>query len=344
MTDWITRRERHIPEDELHAYLDQALSRSQCAEIETHLSACKLCQARRATVAALRDRTTALLSGLTPRPVIVPPSFQQLRERQSRLLTIAIWRARFQRASLWAAGVVAAVGAGWIARTVLDPHRVTVSAPVVAQETAAPAPSPAPAPADATTELEKEATPVSTLAQRPPSPATRAATGRSSRAVVPAPRLQLASAVIPVSYARSAEPSPPPQTTSTNEPFSRIWRVVPWEDALQLAGSNLPFIEGIPVVGVLVQPGGPGERPTVIVAQQDQSGEVIQSIEGPVAKVNELLKRQTTEVHASEAARTPPDYLEGPGGILRRGLRILTVTGRLSVDSLNALARVATMR
>ena len=26
---------RHIPEDELHAYLDQGLSRSQCVEIET---------------------------------------------------------------------------------------------------------------------------------------------------------------------------------------------------------------------------------------------------------------------------------------------------------------------
>src|SRR5258706_16282923 len=98
MTAWTIRTERHIPEDELHAYLDQALSRSQCAEIETHLSACKLCQARRATVAALRDRTTALLSGLTPRPVIVPPAFQQLRERQSRRLALAVWRAPPQRA------------------------------------------------------------------------------------------------------------------------------------------------------------------------------------------------------------------------------------------------------
>ena len=43
MTGSITsRREsmRHIPEDELHAYLDQALSRSQCVEIESHLAAC----------------------------------------------------------------------------------------------------------------------------------------------------------------------------------------------------------------------------------------------------------------------------------------------------------------
>jgi hypothetical protein len=101
----------------------------------------------------------------------------------------------------------------------------------------------------------------------------------------------------------------------------------------------------LPVVGVLLQPGAPGERATAIVAQQDPSGEVVQSIEGPVAKVNELLRLQATPgMHASETARTPPDYLEGSGGGMRRSLRILAVMGRLPVDSLNALARVATMR
>jgi hypothetical protein len=100
----------------------------------------------------------------------------------------------------------------------------------------------------------------------------------------------------------------------------------------------------MPVVGVLLQPGAAGERPMVIVAQQDAGGEVIQSIEGPVGKVNDLLQRQTApDIHSSEPARTPPDYVDGAGGV-RRALRILTVTGRLSSDSLNALARVATIR
>jgi len=44
---------RHIPEDELHAYLDQGLSRSQCVEIESHLAACPSCQAARDGIAAL---------------------------------------------------------------------------------------------------------------------------------------------------------------------------------------------------------------------------------------------------------------------------------------------------
>ena len=42
---------RHIPEEELHAYLDQALSRSQCVEIESHLAACPSCQSLRDGIA-----------------------------------------------------------------------------------------------------------------------------------------------------------------------------------------------------------------------------------------------------------------------------------------------------
>lgn len=349
MTEWTIRPERHIPEDELHAYLDQALSRSQCAEIETHLSTCKLCQARRAAVAALRDRTTALLSGLAPRPVIVPPAFQVLRERQSRRLILAMWRARLQRASLWAAAVVAAVGAGWMARSVLDPHRTSVAPPVLADAPVAPTasadvPPSATVPVDATAELERQATPMPIREQGAPQLASRPPVPRSSRAVVPAPRLQLASVVTPVAYS-SAPETRIPNRAASDDPFNRVWRIVPWEDALQIAGSSLPFIEGLPVVGVLFQPGTGGERPTVIVAQQDQGGEIIQSIEGPVAKVDELLRRQATpDMHASEYTRTPPDYVEVPGGAMRRSLRILTVTGRLAMDSLNALARVATMR
>ena len=104
------------------------------------------------------------------------------------------------------------------------------------------------------------------------------------------------------------------------------------------------FIEGMPVLGVLFQQGERGERPTSIVAQQDPSGEIILSIEGPTGKVNDLLKRQSSpDFHASEFTRTTPDYVDETGR-MRRNNRILTVTGRMSVDSLNALARIATIR
>src|SRR4051812_50126505 len=71
---------RHIPEEELHAYLDQGLSRSQCVEIESHLASCPSCQGARDGIAALRDRTTALLAKLAP-PRGFPPAFETLQAR-----------------------------------------------------------------------------------------------------------------------------------------------------------------------------------------------------------------------------------------------------------------------
>ena len=100
---------RHIPEEELHAYLDQALSRSQCVEIEHHLAGCHVCRAERDGIAALRDRTTALLVAAAPRR-IRPRPYAHLSaahiERASR-------RTRLLRGAGWAASVVAAIGLGW---------------------------------------------------------------------------------------------------------------------------------------------------------------------------------------------------------------------------------------
>jgi len=99
---------RHIPEDELHAYLDQALSRSQCVEIESHLAGCPSCRATRDGIAALRDRTTALLSRLAP-PRRVPMGFEALRHQGDLRASI---RRRRIRAAAWAASLVLAVGTG----------------------------------------------------------------------------------------------------------------------------------------------------------------------------------------------------------------------------------------
>jgi len=101
----------HIPEDELHAYLDQALSRSQCVEIESHLASCPACQMQRDRIAALRDRTTAMLAVLAP-PVSLPPSLETIRVRAGVLQTR---RHRLVRVGSWAASVIVALGLGWTA-------------------------------------------------------------------------------------------------------------------------------------------------------------------------------------------------------------------------------------
>ncbi len=77
MTGWNTKPVRHIPDDEVHAYLDQALSRSQAIEIERHLARCPTCQSRRDEAAALRDRTTAILARLGSPPSVVAPPFEE---------------------------------------------------------------------------------------------------------------------------------------------------------------------------------------------------------------------------------------------------------------------------
>src|ERR687889_1151549 len=100
---------RHIPEEELHAYLDQGLSRSQCVELESHMAACPSCQAARDGIAALRDRTTALLARLAP-PRAFPPLFDTLRRRAA--IEVSTRRRRVQRGA-WAASIVAAVAFGW---------------------------------------------------------------------------------------------------------------------------------------------------------------------------------------------------------------------------------------
>ena len=78
----------HIPEEALHAYLDQALSRSRCVVIESHLAACPQCRASRDSIAALRDRTTLLLGRLSPERRI-PPSLEELGRRQAAIAAAA---------------------------------------------------------------------------------------------------------------------------------------------------------------------------------------------------------------------------------------------------------------
>jgi len=332
---------RHVPEEELHAYLDQALSRSQCVEIETHLARCGHCRAVRDDTAALRDRTTALLATLTPRPLILPPPMAELMSRRpvsvgSRLSV------RTRRLGLLAAGVLGAVGAGWLARSVSLPIDVD---PPVPMATALPA-----------TPLSTPITTVETIAEAPPPPPVSqprrlelarkpAEDSAPPEAIAPAPELTLVSAVAP-----DGEGSPGGASVTALPPvaapagFDRLWRSVEWEDALVLAGGSLPFINGLPVLGVLLQPGQPGERPVVIVSQQHPSGEILRSIEGPVEKITEFLQRPAEPgLNASEPARTTPDYIESRG-VTRRVLRALAVTGRLRADSLTALARAAALR
>lgn len=331
---------RHIPDDELHAYLDQGLSRSQCVEIESHLAACPSCQANRDGIAALRDRTTALLAQLAP-PRSFPTPFETLRRRAA--LEVSARRRRLHHAA-WAASVVAALVLGWTASLLLrgpDSGSVAgrreqgVIGQAAASQSTAPAalpaavaPSrrsdpagPAPRPAPRSGRPSRRATPAAQAAQVPLPP------------VAPAPTLQLSSVDV--------------SSASKELELDGMWRTVSWDGAQAEAGDQLPHIDGLPVVQVQVQAGEQGKQPLMVVAQQLSSGEVIRTIEGPATDVSQLLSRRAMSDPSpalSSSDTTRIDSLLGPEGTnrtmaMQRGDRMIAITGALPPDSLLAMIR-----
>jgi putative zinc finger protein len=330
---------RHIPEDELHAYLDQGLSRSQCVEIESHLASCSSCRATRDGIAALRDRTTALLAKLAP-PRRFPPAFDTLRGLAAERVTS---RRRRIRAGAWAASLVAALGLGWVASSTVGPVRTATVATrtPVAEVPSAPARSdssmvkpsvstPAPSPVATATP-----TPVRSPVRREPAPArtlVRQAREDSIRAAKlaildPAPALEL-----------TPLQSPAPGAARQ---FEGMWRTMSWDGAQSEAGQDLPHIDGVPVLTVQVQANDQGQRPLMVVAQQLSSGQVIQTIEGPAADVSHLLSRRTATSSDGKlsVAISDAEPAANQAMAMQMGDRMIAITGALPSDSLRAMIR-----
>jgi putative zinc finger protein len=312
---------RHIPEDELHAYLDQGLSRSQCVEIESHLAACSRCQAARDGIAALRDRTTALLSKLGP-PISPPPDFELLRRRSDSQVT-----ARRRRAQLgaWAASLVAAVGLGWSASVLVHsdqqsaspPGRQVATVPLSARQASHDS-------AVGDTAVVKPSRPQPTGRALAVEPAAKVPP------VVPPPALELSSIDIPRS--------------DVGFELDGMWRTMSWAGAQAEAGDKLPHLDGLPVVQVQVQTSEGGKQPLMVVAQQLASGEVIRTIEGPVSDVSHLLARRSMSEPAPPVSASRDSVASGVDHTdrtmaMQRGDRMLVITGALPSDSLLAMIR-----
>jgi Putative zinc-finger len=318
---------RHIPEDELHAYLDQGLSRSQCVEIESHLAACPSCQAARDGIAALRDRTTALLSKLSPRRAF-PSEFESLRRRAASQVS-----ARRRRAHLaaWAASLVAAVGLGWTGSFLLRPHE-PVLRPAAGQVVTLPVSTRAAAPAH-----YRPARPETAAIQPRRRPAVKAVAAKSATElprVIPPPALELSSIDIPRS--------------DVGFELDGMWRTMSWAGAQAEAGDKLPHIDGLPVVQVQVQTSEQSKQPLMVVAQQLASGEVIRTIEGPTSDVSHLLARRamsdpmpTTALGDSAPRDSVPSDSDHTDRTMamQRGDRMLVITGALPSDSLLNMIR-----
>lgn len=317
------RTVRHIPEDELHAYLDQALSRSQCVEIERHLAECHTCQAQRDDIAALRDRTTALLARVGP-PTIVAPPFAVLQARHAERRDLLVRRVAN---GAWAASVIGAALLGWAM------NRPKPDTPQLAQ--ARPA--------------STHSSPTQTLAA-PLSPTVRPA-GQSSMSTHRAPATRLvrikrdntdsssgwgfASAVetdpSTITTARAPDPvslSPvsyevpdfSAQPVSAAPELAGLWRTVVPDSVGGIRSGDIPLVSGLSVVQMRVQPGH-GEGDVTAVDQALESGELIRTIAGPAGRVGALVD-QNSELDPQKDATGSRVTVT-----IRQGDRMVAVTG-----------------
>ena len=337
---------QHIPEDELHAYLDQALSRSQCVEIESHLAACPRCQSMRDGIAALRDRTTALLAVLAP-PVTLPPGIETIRARASGVVH---GRQRAMRAGIWAASLMAALGMGWTANRWLGRSSDREASGVDQASIRSPDPAAAQLPSDP--DSSRTSSPVTTetvarldrresapLVVRDPVPEAADPT------LTQASRRQPDSIAPLQSVAVDPLPSPDPDSigfASSNSGVlstdpglgemvtESMWRIVTIGDAEQESGAPVAAVPGLPVVQVKVQGVQPNER-IVAVEQQLATGEVIRTIEGPAAHMSDLLARDGQRAALGQA---PSNALEALM-TMRFGDRMVALRG--PADSVRAL-------
>jgi hypothetical protein len=320
---------RHIPEEELHAYLDQGLSRSQCVEIESHLASCPACQAARDGIAALRDRTTALLAKLAPARGF-PPAFETLRRRAA---LEASARSRRIHVAAWAASLIAALGLGWTANYMTMTRRPLPQSSSIVSITTPPAAPSTPS--------------ITPTIHRPQPKAAPSAQRVSQRGAAPK-----AAAISPIDSLPPVVAPPTLELTSVDIPradldieLDGMWRTMSWDGAQAEAGDKLPHIDGLPVVQVQLQAGEQGKQPLMVVAQQLASGEVIRTIEGPMSDVSHLLARRTMTDPDSSPVRTDsgnanrkPDLTDRTMA-MQRGDRMLVITGALPSDSLLAMIR-----
>ncbi|HUG28511.1 MAG TPA: zf-HC2 domain-containing protein [Gemmatimonadales bacterium] len=345
---------RHIPEDELHAYLDQALSRSQCVEIECHLATCVRCRHERDGIAALRDRTTSLLGLLVP-PPSSRPIYAELalasRGRQAVAAAAAASAVPGRAAMPWsrygirAAGIMVAVAAGWSARGILPAGSAIegtmeqfVSVPSLLDSRGgsplfgsflplneAPRPSTSPATSEPAPDWE-------------PDPRERPEPRRAMQAT---PRTGVAQLTATV---RSAEAP----DAGTEFIGAGAWRTVSYAEAAALTGDIVPRIRDLRVVEIQIQSLGQDRRPLVVVLHQDGNGSIVRTIEGPVDRVAELVngevERSRGVIRSGLPIRSIVEYVGADTDEPWRSNRVVAVTGSHDPQTLEALTGAVRFR
>lgn len=329
---------RHIPEEELHAYLDQALSRTQCVEIERHLARCGSCKRHRDNIAGLRDRTTALLARIGP-PSTLGPSFRELQARAAARQVQAAAPRRWLAPTAWAAGIAAAIVIGWqvkgefaspvvtapiaaAAPVVGEPAPVVTAPPTQPQAEAAIVPvhvavsnpKPRPAPRESR-QLIRATRPVGNAA--PESSDFAHAIETDSFELLQAPSLQLALTGTTVSQSNVLPDDLVSQPVSADPGLEGLWRTITPGVDLDSERDDIALIPGLPVIQMRQQ------GPVTAVDQRLESSEMIRTVSGPAKQVASLVD----EDDQSDTTRMTV--------AIRQGGRMVSVTGpRQAMSSL----------
>lgn len=317
----------HVPDTELHAYLDQALSRSQCVEIERHLAECPVCRAERDGIAALRDRTTALLAAAAPR-MLRPRPYAQLAAEHLQRATASHRRVRNLA---WAASLVAAVGLGW-GLSHWSRGLPQSGTPDLAGTGAAPHLNP------------WTGTIPGAVTGRPVAPVRLATAARGTRpgAAPAAPAVASAPGTVAPPRPSASELAAVGGTAAASEPvLDGVWRTVTYAPGAEGQSDWMPRVDGVPVVQVKVRQAPQGGRPITLVTQQLASGEMISTVEGPSVEVAALLSRQSGQSASAELQDMELKPAAGDSAAARRaaptgGPRTLAVFGSAPSDSLKA--------
>jgi hypothetical protein len=247
------------------------------------------------------------------------------------------------RLGAWAASLVAAVGLGWTASSLIGPGRtesVAAREATAAPKVATPRPAVSVAAADTgeprpAVDRTPKATPVR-LASTPRPPAARRALQKAREDSIRAAKLAV------LDPAPVLELTPLEERGSDQgEPLEGMWRTMSWDGAQDETGRSVPHIDGLPVLRVQVQATDENKRPLMVVAQQLADGQVIQTIEGPAADVSQLLSRRGGTSADGKLGVTVTEATPGidQAMAMQLGDRMLAITGALPSDSLRAMIR-----
>lgn len=310
----------HLPDEELHAYADGALSSAQRAEISEHLLACLVCRAALGEVEALRAQVTLLLASAAPRAIHRPPLPAPATARRGR---------RRAAPAAAAAALLLAGASSWVAWQ--SPPGTAPGTPSLATVAVAPAVL-----ANAAARLVASAdSSLGTPLEEPGrSPALRARTlTLASRAAMP-PRI--VTPMMPVTNP-AARPRPAVDPLAAVNP-AEGWEATSWAAARTATRGAVAHVSGLPVSAVRLRPSTLGGRPTVMVRQTLRDGRALWVVEGAQEDLEGLTRLLAASGLAmSTPQRARPDYV-GTDDAPVRTIRMVALAAYLPVDSLNAIA------